>query len=98
MFGCRFSGLTDGRTTIEFDYTGTGKVTSRRSHQLVRSNFLNTRYSRHFRITNRVGFKSFLFVINPNTVSLFNIFNTIVFIFECRFSGLTDGQTTIEFD
>ena len=41
----------------------------------------NFKYSKHFKITNFIGLKSLLFVINLDYVSSSTVFNILIFVF-----------------
>ena len=41
-------------------------------------------HSRHFRIINCVSLELFIFSINLNIISFFNIFSIFIFVFKCN--------------
>ena len=49
-------------------------------------------YSRHLRITNCIGLKLFILVINLDIVSSSNVSNTLVFVFRCNVVSLYSSQ------
>ena len=45
---------------------------------------LNIRYSRHIKIITCVGLQSFLFAINLNDMSSYNVFSNLISVFRCK--------------
>ena len=52
---------------------------------IMHHQIMNLMYSKHLRITNRVGLELFFFFsINLDIVSSFNVFSTLVYVFRCK--------------